>query len=381
MLDIGYILEGKYEVIKVLGSGGMGTVYLCKNINLENLWAIKEIKKNNQLNIDILSESNMLKKLNHPGIPRIIDIFYKDDNLYMVEDYIDGQTLKEYVKRKGSLETEEVCSITLTLCDIIDYLHSMNPPIIYRDLKPSNIMIAPNEKVVLIDFGISKTYKIVKNSDTIAMGSYGYAAPEQRGLGKSCKQTDIYGIGMVMYYMVTGMVASTGLEPFNDESYQNNVNYNVKPIIEKCVENNIEDRYSSVGELKHEIIECLNNFDVKKTMVLNEAGTNMNAKKRSHGLVRNILGFIVLIAVVSIILYYFYGNISKYNDMGTADKPSIDNTVNNLPKEEDKKQPIEQPSNGSIANDNNAGSANNGVLFQKQHKGKANGKKKKQNHY
>ena len=137
MLNIGCIIEEKYEVIKVLGSGGMGTVYLCKNIRLGNLWAIKEIKKENNTNIDILSEPNILKELNHPGIPRIVDIFYIDDNLYMVQDFIDGQTLKEYIEEKGTLDTKSTCKIISNICDIIEYLHSIDPPIIHRDLKPA----------------------------------------------------------------------------------------------------------------------------------------------------------------------------------------------------------------------------------------------------
>ncbi|MDF2883302.1 MAG: hypothetical protein K0R54_3859 [Clostridiaceae bacterium] len=376
MLQTGYILDKKYEVIKVLGSGGMGTVYLCKNINLENFWAIKEINKNNGFNIDILSEPNMLKKLNHPGIPRIVDIFYKDDNLYMVEDYIEGQTLKEYVDKKGKLGTDEICSITLMLCDIIAYLHNMNPPIIYRDLKPSNIMIIPNGKIVLIDFGISKVDKINKNSDTIVMGSIGYAAPEQRGAGKCCKQTDIYGIGMVMYYMVNGKTALEDSELFSDENY-NNVNYDLKSIIQKCVKRNIKDRYDSVSELQHEITKCLNNLDVEKTIVMDEPFIKQNVKKKSHGIVRNIFAFAVLMAVVLTILYHFYGNTLKYNDNSTVDKPKIDNTVNSLPKEEDIQQPVQQPSNDNVTNDNGITKDNNTTNpvntlepSSKQHKGK-----------
>lgn len=282
MLNIGCIIEEKYEVIKVLGSGGMGTVYLCKNIMLGNLWAIKEIKQTD--NIDILSEPNILKNLNHPGIPRIVDIFYKDNNLYMVQDFIDGQTLKEYVEEKGTLDTKAICNIISSICDIMSYLHGLNPPIIHRDLKPDNIMITPNEKIVLIDFGISKAYKINKNNDTIAMGSNGYAAPEQYGLYQSCKQTDIYGTGMVMYFLVTGKSPSTPLEPFFDENYDNNVNGDCKRIIQKCVKDDIKDRYPSIEELKGEIIQCLNKLEFDKTMILNESSVKPNIKLKNNNL-------------------------------------------------------------------------------------------------
>jgi serine/threonine protein kinase len=377
MLQKGYILDKKYEVIKILGKGGMGTVYLCKNINLENMWAIKEIKKDNGVNTDILTEPNILKELNYPGIPRIVDIFYKDDYLYMVEDYIEGQTLKEYVHKKEKLGTEEICSITLKICNIIGYLHNMNPSIIYRDLKPSNIMITHSENIVLIDFGISKIDKTNKYNDTVALGSIGYAAPEQRGAGKCCKQTDIFGIGMVMYYMVNGKAALEDTEPFNDENY-NNVNDNLKSIIQKCVKSNINERYESISELEYEIAKCQNNLDVEKTIVINEAFIKQKAKKNSNGLIRNILVFMVLMAIVLTMLYHFYGNVPKYNDNTTVDAPKTDNTINSLPQGEDAQQPDQQPSKDNVTNndssitkDNNATNpVNTTESYLKQHKGK-----------
>ncbi|MCY6371186.1 serine/threonine-protein kinase [Clostridium ganghwense] len=278
MLNSGCILDGKYEVIKVLGKGGMGTVYLCKNIRLQNLWAIKEVKKDFKKNIEILSEPNILRKLRHANIPRIVDIFYENNSLYMVQDYIEGQTLKKYVKEKGFIKTGNICNIILEICNIISYLHSLNPPIIYRDLKPSNIMITPKEEVFLIDFGISKIYKDYDTNEDRYMGTSGFAAPEQYSLGQSCRQTDIYGIGMVMYFMATGKVSYTGLEPLMDDNYDNNVDGNLKKIIQKCVQIDIENRYVSVEELNKEIIikmlkvnmelQKLNKFKFRKTIIM-----------------------------------------------------------------------------------------------------------------
>ena len=380
MLQKGYILDNKYEVIKILGKGGMGTVYLCKNINLENMWAIKEIKKDNGFNIDILTEPNILKELNYPGIPRIVDIFYKDDNLYMVEDYIEGQTLKEYVQKKEKLAAEEICSITLKICNIVGYLHNMNPSIIYRDLKPSNIMINHSGNIMLVDFGISKIDKTNKYNDTAALGSIGYAAPEQKGAGRSCKQTDIFGIGMVMYYMVNGKAALEDTEPFNDENY-NNVNDNLKSIIQKCVKSNINERYESISELEYEIAKCQSNLDIEKTVVINEASIKQEAKKNSHGLIRNILVSAMLTAIVLTMLYHFYGNVPKYNDNTTVDAPKTDNTINSVQQGEDTKQPSKDKAtnnDSSITKDNNAANqVNTPEPYLKQHKGKEKGKKKK----
>ena len=280
MLNSGDILDNKYEIIKTLGKGGMGTVYLCKNTMLGNLWAIKEVTKNSK-HIDILTEAIILKNLNHPGIRRIVDIFYASNNLYMVQDYVDGQTLKEYVMANGRIETKKICQITSNLCDIVGYLHNQNPAIIYRDIKPSNIMITPSEKVVLIDFGISKVYKSDTEKDTMSAGSNGYAAPEQYGSGTCCAQTDIYGIGMLIYFMVKGRTPYTGIEPLLDENYETYINDNLKKIVQKCVKIDINDRYTSVEVLKKEILKVAKDDSFKKVTVLDAQtiSKNVNLKK------------------------------------------------------------------------------------------------------
>lgn len=268
MLNSGEVLEGKYEIIKVLGKGGMGVVYLCKNIRLGSLWAIKEVifDIKNTKNIDILAEANILKDLSHIGIRRIVDVFYENNNLYMVQDYVEGQTLKEYLKVNGRMKTKRICQVASELCDIIGYLHNQDPAIIYRDIKPSNIMITPSGKVVLIDFGISKVYKNDMEHDAVCAGSCGYAAPEQYGLGKCCTQTDIYGIGMLIYFMLKGENPSTGIEPLLDENYECGIDDKLKRIIQRCVKIDIVDRYISVEALKKEISEVLEKNKYEKTI-------------------------------------------------------------------------------------------------------------------
>jgi serine/threonine protein kinase len=256
MLKNGYILEKKYEVIRVLGKGGMGVVYLCKDTKFLNFWAIKEVI-NDTTNIDILAEANILKDLNHTGIRRIVDVFYENDNIYMVQDYVEGQTLKEYVRVNGKMHTARICQIISELCDILGYLHNQNPVIIYRDIKPSNIMITTSGKIVLIDFGISKIYKNDMKQDTVCAGSCGYAAPEQYGLGKCCRQTDIYGIGMLLYFMLKGKNPSTGIEPLLNENYEVDIDVNLRKVIQRCVKIDIVDRYNSVEDLKKEISAVL----------------------------------------------------------------------------------------------------------------------------
>lgn len=385
MLNRGYVLDGKYEVIKILGKGGMGTVYLCKNIRLENLWAIKEVKKDFKNNRDILSEPNILKNLRHSGIPRIVDIFYEKNNFYMVQDYIEGQTLKEYVKENGFMEADNICKVTSCICDIIAYLHSLNPPIIYRDLKPSNIMITPEEKVFLIDFGISKIYKVHDKNHTTYIGSKGYAAPEQYGFGQSCRQTDIYGIGMVMYFMATGKDSYTGLEPLMENNYDKTVDSDLRKIIRKCVQIHIENRYQSIESLRNEIIEFLQKDNYEKTVVLSssniEADTIMTSARLSKSnkprLKRSVIGLVIFIIILLVGVYFFYGNLRKDEEKNNINKPLINNTIESMPKvQEDiskelmKESPIEKINEDNYEDEEKKETKSKG-------KGKAKGKKNK----
>lgn len=291
MLKGGYILDGKYEVIKTLGQGGMSTVYLCKNIRLGNLWAIKEVKKEMKGQMDFLAEPNILKNLSHHSIPRVVDIFYEEDNLYIVEDYIEGETLQDYIKKNGRIEPERICNIAISICNIIEYLHSFNPPIIYRDLKPSNIMITSKEQTVLIDFGISRVYKQDADKDTIYMGSKGYAAPEQYGIEQTCRQTDIYGLGAVIYFMLVGKAPGSLLEPLKNESYDSEVNIELKKVVQKAMQIDIEGRYSCAEDMKLELFKCSSiedetktllmqyTKDFSKTLIVNCNGNMVNAKE------------------------------------------------------------------------------------------------------
>lgn len=274
MLNSGYILDKKYEVIKTLGQGGMSTVYLCKNIRLGNLWAIKEVSKELKGQMDFLAEPNILKNLSHPGIPRVVDIFYEQDNLYMVEDYIEGETLESYINRNRPIDDQKICRIVISISDIVAYLHSFDPPIIYRDLKPSNIMITTSGKIVLIDFGISRVYKQGGNKDTIYMGSKGYAAPEQYGSEQTCKQTDIYGLGAVMYFIIKGKAPSTLFEALKDESYDEKVDDRLKAVIQKAMQIDKDTRYISIEELQIDINNFLSGNDAKTLLVNNRDISN-----------------------------------------------------------------------------------------------------------
>ena len=279
MLNPGQILDAKYEIIKILGQGGMGTVYLCKNNRLENLWAIKEVNSQWKNKIDFFAEPNILKNLNHIGIIRIIDIFYENDNLYIVEDYIEGKTLKEHVEANGPLTSELVTDISLQLCGILNYLHSFNPPIIYRDLKPSNIMIRPNNKVVLIDFGIARAYKAEQEGDTMILGSMGYIAPEQLVNVQSNAQTDIFSLGATMFFMLTGKSISLTTEIMVEGNYPEHGDKRLIKVIQKASAIEPKSRYSDVKQIVSELNAVIADEEYTRTMFMNPHKSSAESTK------------------------------------------------------------------------------------------------------
>ena len=261
MLKEGTVIDDKYEILKQIGEGGMSTVYLARNNRMNMQLAVKEIKNDGSKSTEILlkgleREANILKDVDHPVIPRIIDIVKYADTICVVMDFIEGENLAEKLKEVGFFPQEDVIEWGLELASALEYLHSMNPPIIYRDMKPSNVMLKPDGGVKLIDFGTAKTYDIENNADTTALGTRGYAAPEQfgdaqgRGIYKTDARTDIYNLGATLYHMVTGknpqeppyeMVPIRQVNPL--------LSTGLEEIILKCTKPNPEDRYQSCSEL------------------------------------------------------------------------------------------------------------------------------------
>ena len=210
MLKAGDLLEGKYRIVELAGRGGMSNVYRAVHERLQKEWAVKEIRRESCENFNLfrkrlIAEADLLKKLRHPGLPAIVDIVEEEGAVYIIMDYIHGQTLREIVLEKGALTERETRDIIVQVCQVLEYLHSQNPPVIYRDLKPSNLMIEDG-LVKLIDFGTAREYSYGKTSgDTVRLGTRGYAAPEQYGgRGQTDARTDIYCLGVTSFFLLTG---------------------------------------------------------------------------------------------------------------------------------------------------------------------------------
>lgn len=207
MARIGQVIDGKYEILKEIGRGGMSIVYLAMDKRLNKQWAVKEIPKraldkNNEVVVQsAIAEANMIKRLDHPAIVRIVDIINNDDVIYIIEDYIEGETLGTIVENNGAQPQELVIEWAMQICEALEYLHTRKPPIIYRDMKPTNVMLKPEGNVKIIDFGIAREYKERGLADTVSLGTRGYAAPEQfGGRGQTDARTDVYCLGVTMYH-------------------------------------------------------------------------------------------------------------------------------------------------------------------------------------
>ena len=257
MAKIGTVIQDKYEILKMIGKGGMSKVYLAMDQNLNKQWAVKEIEKNtwdqnNEVVIQsAMAEANMIKKLDHPALPRIVDIIEKEDVIYVVMDYIEGEPLSSVLKKHGAQPQERVVEWAKQLCLVLDYLHTCKPPIIYRDMKPGNVMLQPNGNVKLIDFGIAREYKEKNIADTVSLGTRGYAAPEQfGGKGQTDARTDVYCLGVTLYHLLTGQNPSEPpYEIYPIRHWDPRLSSGLESIILKCTQLNPQDRYQSCAEL------------------------------------------------------------------------------------------------------------------------------------
>lgn len=269
MAQLGLVIDNKYEILKEIGKGGMSTVYLAMDKRLNKQWAVKEIKKvandkNNEIVVQsLLIEANMMKKLDHPSLPRIVDIIDSGKTIYVIMDYIEGESLDKILASSGAQAQDKVIEWAKQLCDVLRYLHSQNPPIIYRDMKPANVMLKPEGTLKLIDFGIAREFKEHNISDTVSLGTKGYAAPEQfGGMGQTDARTDIYCLGVTLYHLVTGQNPS---EPpyqiYPIRQWNPALSSGFEEIITRCTQLNPEDRYQSCDELMY-ALEHYDELDV-----------------------------------------------------------------------------------------------------------------------
>lgn len=258
MTKIGEVIDGKYEILKEIGKGGMSVVYLAMDKHLNKQWAVKEIRKkgngkNDEIVINsLLAEANLMKKLDHPSLPRIVDIIDNGVTIYVIMDYIEGESLDKILNEYGAQPEELVINWAKQLCDALSYLHSQKPPIIYRDMKPANVMLKPEGNIKIIDFGIAREYKEQNLADTTVLGTRGYAPPEQYS-GQTDARSDIFALGMTMHHLLTGIDPRKGDSYVPVRQWNPELSEGIEIIINKCVEPVAENRYQNCEDLLYDL--------------------------------------------------------------------------------------------------------------------------------
>lgn len=249
---INTVVGGRYYVLENIGIGGSSCVYKVKDVYTSKMFALKQYITSDPANREKLLEGmekelNALKHCSHPVLPKIFNLIKEDGRFYLIMEYVEGINLDDYVKINGCMNRKQLANVAEQLCSGLYYLHSLEKPIIYRDLKPSNIIMKKDGRIKLIDFGISKRYS-VDAVDYVALGSVGFAAPEQYGDCKGISlyntdiRTDIYGIGTTLYFLRTKKKYNNKIKSFR-------VNGKLRKIIKKCTKINPKDRYQNCIDL------------------------------------------------------------------------------------------------------------------------------------
>lgn len=252
-IDVGSVIDAKYELLSVVGQGVTFKVYLAKDIRLNKCWAVKVHDKkthNSEIIMQMaLQEVNMVKKLDHPAIPKIVDIVDNENYLCIVEEYVEGETLENLVSKFGAQPVEMVVDLGKQLCNVLGYLHSLNPPHIYRDVKPANIILKPDGNIKIIDFGIMRLYDSKATADENCLGTLGYASPEHfGGKGQTDARSDIYSLGVTLHRLLTGYTPTKD-EPPLIRDINPNLPIGLEYIVSKCIQQNPAERYQTCEEL------------------------------------------------------------------------------------------------------------------------------------
>ena len=269
-LAIGTVLNGQYRIVRLVGGGGMAWVYQVEELPAGSgiLWALKELRPQTEDKAERATarrlfeqEAKLLRGLDHVNIPKIADYFEENGRACLVMEFVWGESLEKRLDATNAplLETD-VLKWAIQLCDALHYLHNLKPPIIFRDMKPSNVMITNTGLVKLIDFGIARTYKAGKKRDTVAMGSENYAAPEQWGKGQTDARSDVYALGATMYHLLANMAPTPAFlpsEPLPLGNYNGAITKKTIGLVEKAMARDRKNRFQLAREMREALVDAL----------------------------------------------------------------------------------------------------------------------------
>lgn len=263
-MNLGDVVQDRYKIVRFLGRGGMGTVYLCQDLRLPGKqWALKEMVVHDPVVIEqvkdsFFREARILARLRHRNLPVIVDFFSVHDKQYLVMEYIEGETLARFVDRSHPVDETQVLRWALELSQVLDYLHRQEKPIIFRDLKPDNIIVTADRHVKLVDFGLARHFDPRKGRDTQASGSVGYAPPEQwEDLQQTDERSDIYSFGATLYYVLTKRPPSPIYGSHRIRPHRPGIDPGTEALVLRCLQPEPAQRYANTAELIRDILVLL----------------------------------------------------------------------------------------------------------------------------
>lgn len=247
------IWNNQYEQLRKIGEGASGRVMLARDLHLNRLVAIKEMEQIRE----IRREMELLKALKHPGLPDIYDYFEEDRHGFLVMEYVEGVTLKEYLEQQGKPELTQAIVWMKELLDILVYLHEQHPAVVYRDLKPANLIIQEEGHLKLIDLGGAFFRCHNQSEERVSIGTPGYSAPEQWNGIQADVSCDIFSFGAVAHELLTGV---NPLKPPYERRpvrrYDRRIPVSYEQMIQKCTREHPKERYASMREVLKALEDC-----------------------------------------------------------------------------------------------------------------------------
>ena len=286
-LEQGALLRNRYRIIEVLGHGGMGSIYRAVDENLglevavkENLFTVEDYTR------QFKREAIILANLRHPNLPRVSNHFaIPEQGQYLIMDYIEGEDLQDRMERQDTIPEDEVIVIGAAICDALTYMHTRDPVVLHRDIKPGNVRITPKGDIYLVDFGLAKIIRGNKTTTTGARAmTMGFSPPEQYGAARTDVRTDIYSLGATLYTALTGSTPEDSLAQTMDQETLTlvrdrnpSVSRRVAEAVEKALQVHPNDRFQMASEFKNELLKARSgkfnfNFNLENNLVLNTSG-------------------------------------------------------------------------------------------------------------
>ena len=292
-LEAGTILKGRYTIIRYVAGGGMAWVYETSEqlaTGSRQTWALKELRPDiddaqeaSEAYLLFEQEANILEHLSHPNLPQVSDFFEENGRSYLVMEFIHGESLQKRQEQANAPMLEsQVLDWAIQICDVLSYLHSRQPPIIFRDMKPSNVMVTLAGQVKLIDFGIARTYKQGKSRDTVTMGSENYAAPEQWGQAQTDARADIFGLGATMYHLLTNVPPLPAFVPgerVSIQQYNPAVSEAAVRVVNMAMASDRDRRYATVSAMRDDLMTCLSRRERRRYQQPARSVTNANTPR------------------------------------------------------------------------------------------------------